>query len=483
MQKEKIHRCIRKIKKRIKKERLKENYEAALIAIRCCASILYESNIYYMDPELELELDELSHKIINSTLKELDNETVLFYDGFGLDNRGLAYIYLDALLKVKNVVYVTYYEKKENIKKLEKLVLNSGGKIYFLPSDTTLNSINELNRIILETKPSSFFFYSMPNDVVGTVVLNAHVGEFNRFQINLTDHAFWLGANCIDYCLEFRDYGASISFKHRGISRDKLILLPYYPVIPDAKFNGFPFDNSENRKFIFSGGALYKTFSVDNKYYRIIEYIMQNYPDILFWYAGEGDVSKLKQLIDKYPNRIFYTHERSDFFEIIKKCYFYLSTYPVCGGLMFQYVAKAGKIPLTLRFDDITDDFLLNQTSLGIQFNNYEDLLEELNHIMVDEDYVMKKNSIMSDSVISETEFSQEVEELLNNRRTNYNLSIREVDTENFRLEYVENFSKKKLLNILGKSEYKSLFFEFPVEFIIAYFFKVLRKMKQLKMR
>ena len=44
----------------------------------------------------------------------------------------------------------------------------------------------------------------------------------------------------------------------------------------------------------------------------------------------------------------------------LEKSYFYLSTYPICGGLMFQYAASAGKVPVTLKYDeDLTKGFLL----------------------------------------------------------------------------------------------------------------------------
>ena len=82
-----------------------------------------------------------------------------------------------------------------------------------------------------------------------------------------------------------------------------------YPEINETTFKGYPFVDGDNRKFIFSGGSLYKTFSENDYYYKIIDYIM-----------------------NKYPNRVYYTHERPDFYEIIKRSYFYLSTYPVCGG-------------------------------------------------------------------------------------------------------------------------------------------------------
>lgn len=68
-------------------------------------------------------------------------------------------------------------------------------------------------------------------------------------------------------------------------------------------------------KRLFSGGALYKTFGGENKYYDIIDNILKKYKEVVFWYAGSGDDSKLKELMKKYPGRIFHTLERNDLFK------------------------------------------------------------------------------------------------------------------------------------------------------------------------
>lgn len=93
-----------------------------------------------------------------------------------------------------------------------------------------------------EFKPHDFFFYSFPNDVVGVTSLNIFEGKVTRYQINLTDHAFWLGARCIDKCIEFRDYGANVSVKYRGISKNIIVKLPFIQLlIKTFRFKDFHF--------------------------------------------------------------------------------------------------------------------------------------------------------------------------------------------------------------------------------------------------
>ena len=126
-------------------------------------------------------------------------------------------------------------------------------------------------------------------------LLNLVNNNVIRYQINLTDHAFWLGADSIDKCIEFRDYGATISKKYRRIPIESIVKIPFYPIVNiDMKFQGFPFKKKDYQKVFFSGGALYKTFGDDNRFYRIVSNILNQYNDLIFWYAGSGDDSELK---------------------------------------------------------------------------------------------------------------------------------------------------------------------------------------------
>lgn len=65
----------------------------------------------------------------------------------------------------------------------------------------------------------------------------------------MTDHAFWLGRFAFDYCIEFRVYGYNISIQKRKIEKEKILMLPYYPVIRKEKYQGLPFPDST--RFIF----------------------------------------------------------------------------------------------------------------------------------------------------------------------------------------------------------------------------------------
>ncbi len=467
---------VDKLKESIKIAINEEKYENALEYINLAGSILYNYNQCYFDKELEESIEIISYKILGkSKLDKLNNDTIVFYDGFGLDTRGLAQIYLQALSKFKKVVYITKEKQKNDIPTIKSILIKSNNISYFIPETAFINKINFVKALIEEVKPKSIFMYTVPDDVIITTILHYYKNVIDRYQINLTDHAFWLGGKCIDYCIEFRNYGSYISNKYRQISEKNLILLPYYPIVnTSVKFEGYPFKfNVKNKKVIFSGGSLYKTFGGDDKYYILVDYILRSFDDTIFWYAGNGDRSKFDLLIKKYPNRIFLTSERKDLFQVLKHSYFYLSTYPICGGLMFQYAAVAGKLPLTLKYDDCTEGFLIAQESLDIEFDDIDVLKEKIKKVLQDEKYLEREKNKIFNSVISPQKFEENLKYLLERQKTAFKIELKPIENKNLLQEYANNMTYKNLCNIVAAHRKFCVFKLLPKEFLYGIYLKV----------
>lgn len=478
-----IKKIISSIKKKIKKNINKSRYNNALDLISMAAIILYNANLCYVDDELENFIDQIACKIIRTScnVESLNSETLLFYDGFGLNSRGLAQIYIKALCENNNVIYVTNKKSCNHIPDIESLIKSNNGKIIWLEGEKSLKCIAEMREIIEFYKPKDFFFYSIPNDVIGTVIMSAYKGIMKIFQVNLTDHAFWLGANNIDYCVEFRDYGASISNEYRGISRDKIVKVPFYPIINyKQKFLGFPFVNNSDMKIIFSGGALYKTFDSKNTYYRIVDHILQTHSDTIFWYAGEGDMTEMNKITKRYPQRVYITSERKDLYQVLENIYLYLSTYPLCGGLMFQYAASASKVPITLRQGDVTDDFLINQNEMGIQFDDYSSFINELDHLIDDPEYNMRKGQLVKKAVITEKKFREALTTALVEGKSIYKIKYKHVDSKILRENYLSCFSKAILYKLFVQKDNKIVIKNYPIYFLYGCLLKILDKLKTI---
>ena len=89
---------VGKLKSAAYSEIKKNNYECSLKLISSCANILYHTNQYYTDKDLEILLKKISIKLNLQSFSVCDSEVVFFYDGFGIDNRGLAHIYVIILI-------------------------------------------------------------------------------------------------------------------------------------------------------------------------------------------------------------------------------------------------------------------------------------------------------------------------------------------------------------------------------------------------
>ena len=493
MNRETIEVLVKKIKKNIKQEYVNQKYNNCLGLIMICANILYQTNIFYRDDDLESFLAYISQdlKLNPYSLEDkdkFDNECIIFYDAFGLNDRGLAQIYIKALCQIKKIVYVTYEDKKNQIPDILKIIQDNNCLVEYINNTkkTKLNQVAQLNEIVKKYLPSQFYFYALPDDVIATSILYAYDGFIQRFQINLTDHAFWLGTGCIDRCIEFRDCGASISKEYRGISEEKIVKIPFYPIIHyEREFEGFPFPVKENQKIIFSGGALYKTIGDDNKYYKIVDSILQNHSDVIFWYAGIGDDSELKKLMKKYPKRVYLTAERSDLFQVLERCCLYLSTYPISGGLMFQYAAAAGKVPVTFKSEDLfdTDGYLINQENINIEFTDVSDLLDEVNDLLTNEQYCISRAYEMRNTVISPEEFFIEIEKIVSGIQSDlFAIKFQHIDIAHFQNLYISRINMKDLYKTLVRRDcFKVCLKYYPIQYFRGILYKIIDEINRRK--
>lgn len=474
-----IEKNIRKLKSLINQSIRKGRFDEALMAITACANILYAQNSTFTDEDLEIALENINKRIFPMPEETYEGlERILFYDAFGLDNRGIALIYIKGLLELGyQVIYLAPESSRGTQPILEKeLEGRDCIQDYFSWEGKYLDRIERLYDLFMKYQPSKAFLYTTPYDVVGICVFGYFENKVKRFQINLTDHAFWLGTRAFDCCIEFRDFGASISNKGRGIPLDKMQKLPFYPWFDsDKEFEGFPFDE-ENCKVLFSGGQIYKTISSDNRYYLMLDRILEMYPDIVFLYAGHGEKAnfyQLDQLIKKYQGRVFHMAERRDLYQIMRHSFLYLNTYPITGGLMMQYAAVAGKIPLTLRYDYDADGMLMEQDSLGIVFDDLENCMQEFERLYSDQAYLRKKEKKVRNSVITVQEFNKNLKSLLETGQTNYPICIKEYSAEDILATYISRIDDKKLVENIIAVGHEKIWKRFPILFIVKVFLKL----------
>lgn len=473
--KEEYDRQYKKCVAIIKRTMQQKKYEKTIAAISLAARLQYEWNQNYTDVFLENVLYDLSDKL-QSNVKEgwiAKQNVVVFYDAFGYDTRGLAMIYLKALGRLGyRIVYITCDSVKGKQPEIDKIVNKYNILRVFFNNDKLYTEIlKDLQKIIKQYCPTMAFLYTLPYDSVGTILFMQMQNVVTRYQINLTDHAFWLGLNAFDYILEFRNYGASVSYNYRGVKRDKIILLPYYPYIDETiEFKGFPF-GIKGKQIIFSGGSLYKTIDKNNTYYKLVYEILNRNKDVCFLYAGEGDDTRLRELQKIYADRVYHIHERKDLYQIMLRISIYLNTYPMIGGLMTQYAAIAGKIPLMLKHNNDGDGVLIRQKERGIEYNSDKELIEDVCKLLRNEEYIQKRESMLKGSVIEEKQFEGQLHKIILEHSSDYEIIIDQVDTSEFRKDYIDRFDIIKYKDNVASIKNRSLFWNYINEYIYKFFF------------
>lgn len=472
----------KKAKRLINKSMNVKNIDKALSCLSAISYLSYEWNQYYTDEYIERILLELSDLIENKNESYLANkDVVLFYDGLAQDTRGLALIYMRALAKHFKIVYVTLERYKNRQPTLFKELENFDVQYeYVLREESNYCNIRQLCQIFENYRPSSAFLYTMPNDVVGIIAFTIYrkKNDLIRYQINLTDHAFWMGLNSFDFDIEFRDYGAIISKEFRKIPREKILKLPYYPYFDeDMKFLGFPFEKKDDL-VIFSGGSLYKTLDDANEYYYVVQQILKVNEKCIFLYAGAGDTTQLDKLRAQFPTRVFHIEERKDLFQLMQHITLYLNTYPMVGGLMMQYAVIAGKIPLTLKHNSDGDGILINQKNIGIEYDNSNSLIKDANRLLNNKNYRQERESRLIGAVPTRDEFENELFSIIKQNKTKYSIEFYDLNTKDFLAGYAYRFNIKNYIHAIAKKKNMNLIFNYPKYFIIEFINEVLKKVR-----
>ena len=473
-----INKQIEKLENKVSTNLQNSNYKKAAELMTIACSILYQSNACYKCDWIENGINVLASELNNiDGFRSNNDDYFLFYDSFGLDNRGIALIYLQALSKHKKIIYITKNTNTLQSVRIKKTISQSGGESYALDTNDPLEAIDTLVKIYLKYKMKVCFSYLSPKDIPAAVFFTLlSEADTYRFFIDITDHAFWCGINSFDKIIEFRDYGCYIDNVFRSIDKEMILLLPYYPEInKEIEFGGFPFTVNPNQIVLFSGGAIYKTISTDKLYYKAIDEILDRHSEVIFWYAGDNKCPDFVHLETKHKGKVWFTHERKDLYEILKHSFMYINTYPIIGGLMTQYAACAGKIPFTLKYDDCIDGFLINQNELGIVAETYDDYISKLERAINSEKYRMELENKMPSAVPSKSLFEQQIENLILYKKTDFDPQYKKIDTTEFRRSYLDRFSVDKMNMLFPHSRFYSTITDFPIEWILG-FIKIIEK-------
>lgn len=474
--KENIDQAYNKVKRLANKAFEEQDYNKAILELERSAKVANLFNFIYSDSDSESLIRQLSARIISSPVDTFTSKQkkYVFYDSFGWDNRGLTQQYIRAFKSLKvDFLYIYENEDTVNSKCLAQDLRECGEHVTIYKLNHSLPAIEQIRSLydrIVQYAPEKAFLHIAPWAVKSLCVFYA-LPQVEKYNINLTDHAFWLGNECFDYNIEFRNYGYSVSMEKRGFKSERLLLLPYYPIVNHNRFEGFPVEIHPDSVKIFSGGAFYKIYGERGAYFEIVKRILTKNPQVVLLFAGTGEDGPLMKFIkeNEFDKRFILLGDRKDINEVFKSCDIYLCTYPFTGGLMAQYAAINSKPILSYSSSDFPtnyiEDIVCYDNSRKITYTDLDQFYEYSDKLCVDPIFRQEEGKELKQCVIDREIFDAKVRQILD--KGNTGIKGKEglaINYERFSEKYLEvenNFQNAFKLLLLREYRFKA-FFLFP---------------------
>ena len=430
-----------------------EKYDSCLKYLEAACQTAYTFYLCFNDAQIECVLKDLSkhiHSNLDATTYPQCRNRVVLFDTFSQDTQGLTMQYLNAIIAGGyELMYMTEFGLDDPRSRIIKQTLQDYSNAIVETVPSALRGMKRAKYIyekIYAYQPAKLFMHIHPSAVVPIVAFYALPKQITRYQINLTDHAYWVGRGCMDYTFEFRDYGANLSVSCRGFSLDKILMLPYYPMMKPTKFAGFPIE-VESKVKIFAGSAYYKIIDQNDTFFKLNKAILDANPQTVTLFAGGGDAEFLNSLIRKYnlEGRFIPIGQRNDIFECYKHSDIYLSTFPLFGGLMGQFAAHAGLPILALekKTGGSVEEVVCQKRHEYITLSEIEDVVAEATHLIQDPEYRKQRGLAMRDCVIDSEEFNKSFVQSIETNKSQYEFTYE----KNVKLHYLDINNKLKLVN------------------------------------
>ena len=417
------------------------DYATAMKYIGHCVTIASQFNWIYADDELEELLDVIAQEKIDTKLAdgfEAIEDNWVFFDDY-CTSYVLALQWMNALSKIgKSILYVTTqfsFEGRKDISILEDIKKMPNVVVDVIPDGRIFDRSNYLYHSIISFNASKVIMHKAMNSLIQLPIC-VLPKEIEIYNINLGDQFFWMGVRHIDYNIEFRPFGASVSIQRRGFKKEQLLMVPFYPANENRRFEGFP-ESCKNKLVIFSGGDYYKTWDQKGTYWQLVKSILNSHKDVAFLYAIKRNpisTTRVDEFIieNHFEGRFTCIERRQDIFQVFSHCDIYMGTCPISGSLMSQLAAINGK-PILQYYapgtpDDETEQALCINDKFKISFDSEKEFLEEADHLINDVDYRNKQGNQLKAAMMQPEQFDDTVKQTLFSNVSQFPLEFKHID-------------------------------------------------------
>ena len=443
--KKSVQHTYEKLMRLAKNKYFLKNYLQSLRFLRIAAIWENSFNYFYTDSQAESLLKNISDEVLGRVnIDGLKNRYAII-DSIGNDNKGLTQQYIRAMMSMG--VEFMYVKTTGNLSPQSDIYkeLKAYDKATILTLEKNYDGIELARKIVdslVDYSPSKLLLHLYPNDVVALMACNAIQGPL-KYNINLTDHAYWMGSSFIDYTHEVRGYGKTVSIEKRGLRKEQILSLPYYPVESKyTKFQGFPSIPKEAVK-IFTGGSLYKMLGKNDVFFHLMDDILDLSPNVVVLVACLDTSSILQRKKSKMRNgnRVFLIGNRRDIDEVFAHIDIYLGTYPIGGGLMNQYAALHKKPIIAYTNPNEVFNFvegIVNHNMNGVKtYTSIGELLNYASRLINDLDYRVQEGEKNYHALITKDDFNDSFRALMTTHQSKWNWNLEKIDYESFAAHYL----------------------------------------------
>lgn len=406
-----------------------------------CVKLANQYNWIYSDVELEELLEKISKKTVKvGTVEEYraNEDNWVFFDDY-CTSYVLALQWMKALSKTgKSILYITSqfsFKNRRDKCVLQDIEMLPNVTVDVVPNGKYFERVNYLYNSIVGFQASKIILHKAMNSIV-QLPLFVLPKPIQRYNINLGDQFFWLGSKSIDYNIEFRPFGATVSLQKRGLKKEQLLMVPFYPANENRPFEGFP-EECEGKLVLFSGGDYYKTWDEKNTFRRLVKQVLERHDDVVFLFATKKNPFGRKDSAgfikeNHFENRFFHISYRQDIYQVFAHCDIYFGTTPISGSLMSQLAAINSK-PILQYYppntpDDETEQAICINDKFQISFSNEKDFLEEADKLIKDKSYRQKQGERLNKAMVSEAQFDELVATTLKTNKSQMDFEFLQFD-------------------------------------------------------
>lgn len=439
------------------------------------AEISARVNDVFRNDEIEDYLRNIGEKYIGKKSVKSDSncsKKIVFYDQIGT-TICLGLQYLRALKSLGyEILYIFEQNKTPIYPQLKDEVETICFKTAYYNQPYSIDTAKEIQRLIVDYRAPKLIAHSPCYGAMGSAIFYS-LSEIEKYRVVPGDHHFYIGIDCIDHFIEFRDFGINISVNYRNIPIKKINRLLYYPIIESrTPFQGFP--EVIKGKIVIAAAARERKFHGSDWFFNTCEYILKKYKNVIILFIG-GDSKKVRTFVKErhLQDKFIILGYRTDFIECMKHIDIFFDSYP-WGSALTSMTAAYFSCPIISYHDKIFEleslnSWIIRDDGIPVSYSNETELFDHIDKLIEDKEYRKKEGNSIKEALPTCISFTNGLQQILNGKQSECKYALLDKNAITIRSKmYIElqNVFNPLIINILFSKYHLHSLLIFPYLFI-----------------